>query len=421
MIGTLDPNRKSVTIIGAGVSGLLAGYALKKQGYQVRIFEQSSRAGGLIETKTTLQGPAESAAHSLMVNPEVEAVLCDLGVEMYGVNPGSHARYIYRKGKMRRFPLTFFEAIQTLIRIFSKPARPIDPESASLAEWCRTYVGDAALKYLLAPFVTGVFAASPEELLLSAAFPRLVPEFPEKSLVGNFLSKRKSKSAPKAEPPRMMAPRFGMTDLIAKLRSKLATEIEYGRKLESLPDSNVVLAIPAPDLATLLDANDPMAARALREIEYSPLITCTVFIRSDSFTKNPPRGVGVLIPRDEGLRILGVLFNSSAFPERTKTPEMHSYTVMLGGTSDPKALELSDLQIREIIETELKTLFHLRAPSDAIEITRWKKAIPVYSGKVREAREALKRTLCSRPGTMVFTNYSKDVSIRGMILALKGF
>jgi oxygen-dependent protoporphyrinogen oxidase len=422
MIGGLDPTRKSVTVVGAGVSGLLAAYTLKKKGYQVRILEQSSRAGGLIETKSSIHGPIETAAHSLMVNPEISALLQELGVELSEVHPKSSARYIYRKGKMRKFPLTFLETIRTLIRIFSRPSRPIDPENATLAEWCRTYVGDAALKYLLAPFVTGVFAASPEELLLSAAFPRLVPGNPEKSLIGSFFSKRKSSGTQRSKPPRMMAPRLGMADLIEKLKVRLAPEIEYGKKIDLLPpDSNLILSIPAPELASLIEAHDPASAQELRAIEYSPLITCTVFIRGDSFTSHPPRGVGVLIPRGEGLRILGVLFNSSAFPDRTKSQGIHSYTVMLGGTSDPAALTLSDLELREIIENDLETLFRLRGPTEAIEITRWKRAIPVYSRQVRVARQALERGLCKKPGTVVFTNYSKEVSIRGMILGLKDF
>jgi oxygen-dependent protoporphyrinogen oxidase len=404
------------------VSGLLAAYTLKKKGYRVRILEQSTRAGGLIETKSSIHGPIETAAHSLMVNPEISALLQELGVELSEVHPKSSARYIYRKGKMRKFPLTFLETIRTLIRIFSKPSRPIDPGSASLAEWCRTYAGDAVLKYLLAPFVTGVFAASPEELLLSAAFPRLMPGNPEKSLIGNLFSKRKPGGTQRSKPPRMMAPRLGMADLVEKLKTRLGPEIEYGKKIDLLPpDSNLVLSIPAPELASLIESQDPGSARELRGIEYSPLITCTVFIRGDSFTSHPPRGVGVLVPRGEGLRILGVLFNSSAFPDRTKNPGIHSYTVMLGGTSDPAALTLSDLELREIIENDLETLFRLRGPAEAIEITRWKRAIPVYSKQVQVARQALEKGLCKNPGTVVFTNYSKEVSIRGMILSLNGF
>src|SRR5882672_7065170 len=39
-----------VLIIGAGTSGLCAGYELKKAGFDVQIFEASSRVGGRVKT-----------------------------------------------------------------------------------------------------------------------------------------------------------------------------------------------------------------------------------------------------------------------------------------------------------------------------------------------------------------------------------
>ncbi|KAK6533410.1 hypothetical protein TWF694_002355 [Orbilia ellipsospora] len=44
------PKSLSVTIVGAGVSGLVAGYELKRAGFDVRILEASSRVGGRIRT-----------------------------------------------------------------------------------------------------------------------------------------------------------------------------------------------------------------------------------------------------------------------------------------------------------------------------------------------------------------------------------
>ncbi|NDG83960.1 MAG: hypothetical protein EBX52_02855 [Proteobacteria bacterium] len=416
MIGKLDSANRTATIIGAGVSGLLIGYALKKKGYRIRILERSDRAGGLIETKRTGAGPAETAAHSLLVTPAMESFFEELGVGLSPVHPDSRARYIYRAGKMRRFPLTFRETLHTLLRFFSRPSVPIAPDTASLADWCEAHLGKPALQYLLSPFVTGVYAAAPQELLLKSAFPSLVPADPARSLFWNLFFGKNRKKRPRS---RMMAPTHGMGALIDRLRSRLENEIEYNLKIESLPeDANLIFCTPAPELADLISNADSVSAGALKSIRYSPILTCTVFIPAASFRGPPPRGVGVLIPKNEGLRILGVLFNSSAFPERTTGTDLHSFTVMAGGTADPTVLDLSNPELTDLIGRDLKSLFRLSGPVHSLEIIRWKSAIPVYSKELSDAQALLEKGLCRDPGRVVFTNFSKEVSLRGLIQAL---
>ena len=50
LIGTLDRRYREVTIVGAGIAGMLAAYALDKRGYCVTLLEENQRAGGLIQT-----------------------------------------------------------------------------------------------------------------------------------------------------------------------------------------------------------------------------------------------------------------------------------------------------------------------------------------------------------------------------------
>jgi oxygen-dependent protoporphyrinogen oxidase len=415
MIGRLDPDHRSVTIVGAGISGLLTGYVLKKRGWQVRILERSHRVGGLIDTPVTPYGPSETAAHSLMVTPELQDFFTELGVELQEVKPESKARFIYRKGKMRRFPLTLWETITTIFRFFSPPKHPFDPQNGTLADWCEAYLGKPALRFLLAPFVTGVFAANPGELDLSISFPALIPANPRLSLFRNLIKGRKKKSTR----PRMMTPKNGMLSVIERLHSHLKDEIQLHAEVSNLPEvPNLILTVPAPELARLLASVDPESSRRLQAVRYSPLITSTIFLENRSFSGKPPRGVGVLIPRDEGLRILGVLFNSSAFHGRSLSWNLQSFTVMLGGTSDPGALNLSEPALMELIGRDLARLLGLRSGPLLMNTTLWKEAIPVYSKELKEARASLARGFCSTPGRMVFTNYSGHVSIRGMIQSL---
>ena len=50
------------------------------------------------------------------------------------------------------------------------------------------------------------------------------------------------------------------------------------------------------------------------------------------------RGFGFLVPRTEGLRLLGTVWNSFLFPGRApETPEkMASFTSFVGGATDPE-------------------------------------------------------------------------------------
>ncbi len=433
MIGSLkietEQDRQAI-VVGAGVSGLLIAYVLDQQGFKVTLIEESKRAGGLISTQSTEWGPAESAAHSFLVTDEIAEICRDLGVELCPVRPDARSRYIYRRGKMRRFPLSFFELIRTFLRAYLVLSRAdLSRGSATLEQWGNRHLGKSAVKYLLSPFLTGIYAARPSEICVSAAFPAL--EVPAgQSLLSALLRKlrlrllsSKKKSAPKSQSKKMMAPKMGMGALVGalerRLEERLGDRFRKGETVSVLPDSpNVILAVPASRASALLAQKDSRLSQALSEIEYAPLVSATIFISKAAFS-SLPRGVGVLFPEAEKRDCLGVLFNSSAFSDRVRDEaEWVSLTMMLGGTIRPEMIKKADHELFDLIRNELKILFGLddsSVQSARIVLNRWTHAIPKYDQKTMAAWNAARSGWCSVPGHVLTGNYTGQISIRGMM------
>jgi oxygen-dependent protoporphyrinogen oxidase len=436
LIGTFNPQQRQVTVVGAGISGLLLAEALDRAGWEVTLIEAARDPGGLIETRRLERGVAETAAHSLLATPPVIELCERLGVELVPVRPESRARYVWRGGRLRKFPLSVWETLKLFARAYLVTAAPGDPARRTLDEWALKHLGKPALDYLLTPFVRGIYGCRPSELEVGMVFPRLaVP--PGHSLVSLMIHRwqRRLRGLPddtavspatapsrRRARPRMMAPRGGMqalTDALArKLRERLGDRYRLGRSFEPLSayEGNLALCVPAGEAARLLAPADPVLAQALTRVPYTPLVTVTAFVERRAFPE-PPRGVGVLLPEGTSRRALGVLFNSSAFEGRVADPaEWVSLTVMLGGSARPEQGSESDDEIAAHVRRDLEAIFDL-APGARIEtaIRRWARAVPQYGAPLREAWGQARSGWCAQPGRVLFGNYTGQVSIRGMI------
>lgn len=415
MIGTLNSSCREVTVVGAGIAGMLAAYSLDRRGYRVTLLEEKERAGGLIRTRSTQHGIAESAAHSLIVTEPVRELCRDLGVELVEPRKEAKAKYIVRDGKLRRFPLTLGEAFGTLVH--AALARSTSHHPKDLEFWARRHLGNAALEYILTPFVRGIYGVQPAELGVATAFPAL--DLPAgKTLLGAMLTKRRN-GATKKEKKTRAAPRFGMGNLAARLEQRLekrlGSRFRKGEKVDHLPETaNVIVATPAYAAARLISTASPGLADKLAEVRYTPIVSVTVFVDRHAFTR-PLCGVGVLMSAREETKSLGILFNSSSFAHRVADESRFaSFTVMMGGTAQPHWLAASDEEIRQAIKLELSTLLGIREPLE-VAIHRWPAALPQYSAALRDVWDHARESWCATPGHILFGNYTGQISLRGMI------
>src|SRR4051812_8367951 len=102
---------QTITVVGAGFSGLTTAYFLTKQGLNVRIIEKCDRPGGLIHTLYTEHGLIETAANGLLSSARVEAMCADIGVPLVMTRREGRRRFIYR-GKAKQVPLTIGDLLR---------------------------------------------------------------------------------------------------------------------------------------------------------------------------------------------------------------------------------------------------------------------------------------------------------------------
>jgi oxygen-dependent protoporphyrinogen oxidase len=405
MIGSWDTSQSQVHVVGAGIAGLLVAYRLDQQGYEVSLYESQETPGGLIRTEQTPWGIAEWALHSCLGSSSVMEFFKELGVDWI---QATHAqRYFLRQGRWRRFPLGKLETIGACARACWVQGKARDGD---VRTWAEAYLGKTACQYLVAPMVQGIYGVPPEDIAQEAAFPQWTVA-PGKTLLRNWLRKKWTRS-----PSPILAPRQGMQALVEALASRLKQRLQkrylMGREVRSLASlrGNLVLAIPAQAASALLWKEDPRLAQTLEQVKYASLISVTAFVQRKDFAS----GIGILIPEGEKIQALGVFFNSSAFAERVSDAQYSSFTLFFGGVRSPDLFQASDEVLASVVKKDLSLLLGSLEVLHLV-ICRHAQAIPYYNASLLQMWKVAQEGWCSRPGHLLFGNYTGQVSLRGMI------
>jgi oxygen-dependent protoporphyrinogen oxidase len=178
---------------------------------------------------------------------------------------------------------------------------------------------------------------------------------------------------------------------------------------ESVKAGAVVVAVPAHVGAGIVGDLDSELVRLLSSVSYAPIVVAALSI-SESQREAPLNGFGFLVPRTEGLRTLGTLFNSSLFPRRAPAGRA-LLTSFLGGALDAEILGWPEARVWEIVNAELKRVLGIRGETRSLRLFRYEKAIPQYSLGHRVWRESVRRRLEGLPGLFLTGNYFDGVSV----------
>lgn len=347
-----------VHIIGAGFSGLTAAYYLHRAGWQPELFEQSSRAGGLINTLKQPQGLVETAANAFISSAPLERLCDDLKVELVSTLPSSRHRYIYRH-RPRRWPLQAGETLAMAGTLAWQTLRgKLRPQAGQTTrEWGQASLGQAASDWLLAPALQGIYAGDFDQLSASL-------------IIGKRWQQKTVHEKPQHRGS--VAPREGMQQLIEALLSYCQQHqiaVHLNTPYPTIRDQLLprVIATPLSAVSDLLAEINPAVAQQLATTEMREVTTVTAFYPHQ---QQLPRGFGCLIPRQLGYRTRGVLFNHCIFPQRS---ELRSETWIMEGMSHRAASEVQDQ-----LASERAALFAITQQPVNLTVTQWPQAFPHY-------------------------------------------
>ncbi|HOP40313.1 MAG TPA: protoporphyrinogen oxidase, partial [Geobacteraceae bacterium] len=182
---------KRAIVIGGGISGLASAFFLRKKAreqgleLEVKVLEKGDRPGGKIRSIRDQGYLCEWGPNGFLDSKPQTLDLCaDLKIEgrLLRSNDNARKRYILSDGRLHRLPengVSFFASKLISwpgkIRLALEPFAPARPESVdeTLAAFGRRRLGNEALRKLIAPMVSGVFAGNPETMSLKSCFPRI--------------------------------------------------------------------------------------------------------------------------------------------------------------------------------------------------------------------------------------------------------
>lgn len=432
-------NLAQVVVIGGGISGLACALRLQQLGTPVTLLEVNDRPGGLIGTEARQGFLFESGPQSFQGTETVLSLIRDLGIESGLCKADPRApRFVLRHGRLRKIPMApqgfltgSLLGVGSRWKIVSEGLSRTKPpaEDESVAQFVRRKFGHEILEYLVSPFVSGIYAGDPEKLSLRAAFPTLEEwEREYGSVLRGAMKSRPAKGARQGPPPLCSFQR-GMGVLTGTMFAKLGANAKSGMRVDAVTKTDqgfqvqvtrngrseqmnagaVVLATPAYVASHIAAPLSAKAAQTLSGIAYAPVVVVAAGYHSHQ-SAAALDGFGVLIPRSEKYRTLGIVWNSSLFPNRAPQGQM-TLTSILGGATDSAVIEKSDQEIIAIAEHEHSKILKIQGAPIISAIWKHPRALPQYNlghaHAVREIRE-VERDI---PGLYFAGNYLEGPSI----------
>ncbi|XP_014470083.1 PREDICTED: protoporphyrinogen oxidase isoform X2 [Dinoponera quadriceps] len=376
-------------VLGGGISGLSAAYYAANEARlaSVTLLEASDRVGGWIRSRRSPsgaifeQGPRTVRPHGPAGMNTLDMIddlqLTHKLIRINASHPIAQNRLIYSEQALHMLPMSLKGLFKT-ISLLDRPlvnclwtdlkAPKVSKEDESIYSFVQRRLGRDIADRLISPIICGVCAGDARQISVNFMMKSLFEaEQKHGSIVKGFLAKKlkkvfsRSKSKETKEARAINDATMGRVVQLEKLAiwsleggleqlplaladnlEKRGVTMETGTKCERLTFkadrvelsasgdvreySRVISSLPAKSLAELLQEQHPELSAELRAI---PSVTVAVVNLEYPGDVLPLQAFGFLIPPEENLPLLGVIFDSCMVPKESATSTV--LTIMMGG------------------------------------------------------------------------------------------
>ena len=444
------PSHAQVAVIGGGISGLALGFQLLRRGVDAHVLEARERPGGNIRSEERDGYLCEWGPNGWLDNEPATARLVealDLRAQLTKASSLANRRWIVRDGALRALParptqflrsdvLSLSGRLRVLLE-WAQPARR-DSVDESVFDFAARRIGREAAAVLVDAMVTGVYAGDSRRLSLESAFPRMRElERVHGGLFRAMVAMRRARRRSGAKSGGPLGPGGtltsfvgGMETIVHALSSRLGEHLHVATPVESLAigrgawtlamsggtsleAERVVVASPAWTAAPLLAGVDRDLAALVASVPSAPVaVVCLGLAESD--LQHIERGFGFLVPGRENLPILGTLYDTWVFPNRSQ-PGRVLWRTMIGGARDPGAIEASDGKLAERTLAALQKLLGLRAHPEMVRVIRHPRGIPQYPVGHAATLARIDTALSRHPGLLLSGNSYRGIAMNSCI------
>ena len=435
------PDQSPVVIVGAGVTGLTAAWALRDCGRAVHVLDAGDRIGGQVHTVAFRDRPVDLGAEAVhLAAPGTAALLAELGLMPSRVESGPGGTLIGDgRARLRRLPPGVGPAGPTrlgpllgsgilgpwgLARAAAEPLlarRRIGESDMSVRRFVAGRFGAHVADRLVDPLLGGLHSGDIGRLSLLAAAPQLAAMGRAGRSV--TLSRKARRAAPSVAPAAFVTWADGLGRLPQTLLQASGATVQLGVRVVGvhraasgdtsaryavhladgtlLPADAVVLAVPSSVAAELLAELSPVAAEALGGQRFASVATVVAAFPASVRDRVPAlAGTGILLSSKSTRALKAATFLGTKWPH-LGAGEDYLLRMSAGRAGSSLADDLDDDSLVSAVLTDLRELIGLRAGPLDVRVQRWPRTMPQLEVGHLQRLAAARGALAAYPGVLL--------------------